>query len=265
MIRLWHLDVSHYNEKARWALDYKRVPHVRRAVPPGVHIPLALGMTGRLTLPIVSFDGHAVGDSSAIIAELERRFPEPPLYPADAQERARALALEELFDEELGPHIRAALLVHVLADTDLSLLAAAPGAPALRRALLRPAVPLVGLALAGKHHVNPETAVDGLARTRAMLDRIAAEVGASGYMVGDAFSVADLTAAGLCFPLAPEPYLRPVHLAARQLLELREELAGHAAVAYVTEMYERHRGTRSPPARRKARDGRVGSAPGVST
>jgi glutathione S-transferase len=251
VIRLWHLDVSHYNEKARWALDYKRVPHVRRAVPPGVHFAFAFGMTRQMTMPVVTFDGKAVGDSSAIIAELERRFPEPPLYPADPDERARALALEELFDEELGPHIRAALLVHVLADTDLALLAAAPRGPALRRAFLRPAVPLVGRAIGGKHHVNPETAVDGLARTRVMLDRIAAEVGPGGYMVGDAFSVADLTAAGLCFPLAPEPYLRPVHFAAQQLLELREELAGHPAVAYIAEMYGRHRGaTPRTPARR---------------
>ena len=34
---LWHLKVSHYNEKARWALDYKGVPHVRRAVDAGRH------------------------------------------------------------------------------------------------------------------------------------------------------------------------------------------------------------------------------------
>ena len=243
MIRLWHLDVSHYNEKARWALDYKRVPHRRRAVPPGVHFALALGMARQLTLPVVTFDGQAVGDSTAIIAELERRFPEPRLYPADPDERERALRLEELFDEQLGPQIRAALLVHVLADSDLALLAAAPDGPALRRALLRPAVPLVARAVGGKHHVSPETGVEGLARTRAMLDRIAEEVGPTGYMVGDTFSVADLTAAGLCFPLAPEPYLRPMHLAAHQLLELREELAGHPAVAYVGDMYERHRGT----------------------
>jgi glutathione S-transferase len=242
VIRLWHLDVSHYSEKARWALDLKRVPHVRRAVPPGAHFALALGMTRRPTLPIVTFDGHAVGDSSAIIAELERRFPEPPLYPADPDDRARALALEELFDEELGPQIRAALLVHVLADPELSLLAAAPDAPAWRRAVLRTAVPLAGPVIGAKHNVNPETAVEGLARTHAMLDRVAAEVGPSGYMVGDAFGVADLTAAALCFPLAPEPYLRPVHFAAPQLLELREELSGHPAVAYVAEMYDRHRG-----------------------
>jgi glutathione S-transferase len=254
VIRLWHLDVSHYNEKARWALDHKRVPHVRRAVPPGVHFAFALALARGLTMPIVTFDGQAVGDSSAIIAELERRFPEPPLYPADPGERARALALEELFDEELGPHIRAALLVHVLADNDLALLAADPGAPAWRRAMLRPAVPLVGRAVGGKHHINPQTAVEGLTRTRAMLDRIAAEVGPSGYMVGDTFSVADLTAAGLCFPLAPAPYLRPVHFAAPQLLELRDELAGHPAVAYVAEMYERHRGTMpgTPVPRRSA-------------
>jgi glutathione S-transferase len=252
VIRLWHLDVSHYNEKARWALDYKRVPHVRRAVPLGLHLGLALGMTRRLTLPIVTFDGHAVGDSSAIIAELERRVPEPPLYPAAADERARALALEELFDEELGPQIRAALLPHVLAHNDLALLAAAPDAPALRRALLRPAVPVVRRVLAARYRANPSTEVEAMGRTRAMLDRIAAEVGPSGYMVGDAFSVADLTAAALCFALAPEPYLRPVHFATRQLLDLREELAGHPAVAYVAATYERHRLT-SPVRRRAAR------------
>ena len=31
---LWHFRISHFNEKARWALDWKRVPHVRRAVLP---------------------------------------------------------------------------------------------------------------------------------------------------------------------------------------------------------------------------------------
>jgi glutathione S-transferase len=248
MIRLWHLDVSHYNEKARWALDYKRVPHVRRAVPPGVHFGLALGMTGGLTLPIVSFDGQAVGDSTAIIAELERRFPEPALYPDDPAERARALELEELFDEELAPEIRRALLVHVLADPQLAMLAAAPDGGTLRRAFLRPAVPMVVRAVGARHGVTEESAERGLIRTRAMLDRLAAEIGPSGYLVGDAFTVADLTAAALSFPLAPDRFLRPVHRAAPQLMELREELSVHPAVEYVHEMYERHRGAAAPAA-----------------
>jgi hypothetical protein len=40
-------------------------------------------------------------------------------------------------------------------------------------------------------------------------------------------------------------------LATHQLAELRDELSGHPAVAYVAEMYERHRGTTPrTPARR---------------
>ena len=34
---LYHIEVSHYNEKARWALDYKRIPHVRKAPLPMLH------------------------------------------------------------------------------------------------------------------------------------------------------------------------------------------------------------------------------------
>ena len=34
---LWQLQISHYNEKARWALDYKRIPHVRHSMLPGFH------------------------------------------------------------------------------------------------------------------------------------------------------------------------------------------------------------------------------------
>ena len=42
---LWHIAVSHYSEKARWALAYKGVEHERRAPPPGGHIPVALWLT----------------------------------------------------------------------------------------------------------------------------------------------------------------------------------------------------------------------------
>ena len=34
---LWHIEVSHYNEKARWALDYKGIPHELRVPMPGLH------------------------------------------------------------------------------------------------------------------------------------------------------------------------------------------------------------------------------------
>src|SRR5262249_57787113 len=102
---LWHFPVSHFNEKARWALDWKRVPHVREVLALG-YMARAWRASGQVRLPILQLDGKTIADSTRIIAALEARFPDPPLYPADLVERERALRLEEFFDEELGPHLR---------------------------------------------------------------------------------------------------------------------------------------------------------------
>ena len=80
-------------------------------------MPIALALTRgkEMTFPVLTLDGKSIGDSTAIIAELERRYPEPPLYPEDPAERDRALALEDFFDEELGAHSRL-LAFHHLVD-----------------------------------------------------------------------------------------------------------------------------------------------------
>ena len=102
---LWHIPLSHFNEKVRWTLDYKRIPH-RRQVLGADYLIRAWRATGRGTLPILFLDGRAIGDSTHIIAALEARYPEPPLYPADAAARQRALALEDYFDEQLATKIQ---------------------------------------------------------------------------------------------------------------------------------------------------------------
>ena len=67
---LWHIPVSHYSEKVRWALDHKRIEHERRAPMPGAHMAVALWLTRgkHKTFPVVRIDGRNVGDSSEIIA-----------------------------------------------------------------------------------------------------------------------------------------------------------------------------------------------------
>ena len=78
---LWHIPVSHYNEKVRWALEFKGVDHERKAPPPPAHIPAAMWLTrgGSSTFPVLDLDGRRIGDSTAIIAALERSYPDPPL------------------------------------------------------------------------------------------------------------------------------------------------------------------------------------------
>jgi len=59
---LWHIPISHYSEKARWALAHKGVEHERRAPLPGAHIAVALWLTrGRhKTLPVLELGSALV-------------------------------------------------------------------------------------------------------------------------------------------------------------------------------------------------------------
>ena len=118
---LWHIPLSHYNEKVRWALDYKVIAHRRRVLGPDYLI-RAWRATGQGKLPILWLDGQAIADSTRIIAALEERYPEPPLYPHDAAARQRALALEDDLDETLGPAVRAAIVTPLFRnDPDIAL------------------------------------------------------------------------------------------------------------------------------------------------
>src|SRR6058998_1760494 len=149
---LWHFPISHFNEKVRWALDWKRIPHVRRTLGPG-YLPRVWWATGRGTLPVLWLDGKAIGDSTRIIEVLEQRWPDPPLYPRDEAARRRALELEDFFDEELGHPLRAAILGPLLAsdpEATVAVLTLHAGARPPDRARDLPGVPRL-LPLPSRH------------------------------------------------------------------------------------------------------------------
>jgi glutathione S-transferase len=246
---LWHLKVSHYNEKARWALDYKGVPHVRRAAMPGRHQAIARKLSGGSTLPVLVLDGEAIGDSTRIIAALERLHPDLPLYPADPDERRRALALEDFFDEELGPYSRLLVLHHLLPDADLLLGTFAPDLRGVRRLTARALFPRLRPRLASEFGIDAGTVAHAFAKVRAAGERFRAEVGPGGYLVGDTFTVADLTLASLLAPVvAPVqfPYPQPQRDHQR-MAPVRDALAEPGLLDWTRWIYARHR---SPSAER---------------
>ena len=243
---LYHIEISHYNEKARWALDYKHVAHVRKAPPPMLHVAWAFLLTRGATFPILKLNGHAVGDSTRIIELLEREYPEPPLYPADPAERQRALELEDHFDEQLGPYIRRYLFHEALEGTEPRefLDGALGSAPRAVKSAMRATAPVGTRILKLRYGINGEDAQAARRKTEAALDRLEAELQPSGYLAGDAFTVADLTAAALLFPLVrpPEaPHMVP-GLLPESFVRFREAHAERDAFKWVEEMYRRHRG-----------------------
>ena len=227
---------------------------MRRALTPPSHRKVAQRLGGE-TFPILVLDGQAIGDSTRIIAELEDRHPEPPLYPSDPLERRRALELEEFFDEELGPYTRKLLVHHLLPDREVFLATFTPDLPARRRLLARALFVRLRRRAREAFGLDESGVAHAFDKLRAAGERFSDELGPSGYLVGDRFTIADLTAATLVAPVvAPEefPYAQPQRghpLFAR----LREALSAHGLADWSREMYARHRGdsaeiTRSPGA-----------------
>lgn len=246
--RLWHIDISHYSEKARWALAYKGVEHKRRAPVPGVHMAVAAWLTrgGGVTFPILSLKGRHIADSTAIVAALEERFPDPPLYPADTTSRRRALDLEEYFDEELGPHVR---LVgwHELGKDRERLAAVIERTAPAPLARFSGAAATYASNYAGLRFGTRDSAAAEHSREKvlAALDRLEAELEREpgDYLVEDSFSVADLTAASLFYPIVvpdegPLPSDEPLP---EGFERFREPLMERRGYKWVEEMFRRHR------------------------
>ena len=242
---LWQIEVSHYNEKARWALDYKRIPHRRRTPMPGLHQFRALVLTrgSHARLPVLELDGRRVGDSTAIIAALEEYRPEPPLYPADEDARRRALELEDWFDEELAPRVRRFIWHHTIDDTDAVIESVIPNAGRIRKGVMRAMSPVGRVVVRRDYGADEAGAAEAVKGIRAAMDRLERELGPGGYLVGDSFTVADLAGAALFTPLlAPPERPHAPRRVAPAVLELREELSAREGGAWVAEMYARHRG-----------------------
>jgi glutathione S-transferase len=241
---LWHIPISHYSEKVRWALDYKGIEHERHAPMAGYHMAVAMWLTrGRhYTFPVLRLNGRAIGDSSAIVAALEEHRPAPPLYPADPEQRSRALHLEEWFDEQLGPHIRR-FAFHAFGEDRprMRKLAAqqAPGALAHFGA---------GAAAYARTYTSlrfgagsDRQAERSREKVLAALDRLEAELDSSEHLVGERFSVADLTAAALFYPLVMPSEGPSHHELPETLARFREPLAERRGFRWVQDMFRLHR------------------------
>lgn len=243
---LWQIDVSHYSEKARWALAWKGVEHRRHSPVPGAHMVVALWLTrgAHYTFPVLSIDGQRIGDSTAIIAALEELYPEPALYPTEIAQRRRALELEEFFDEELGPYIRQLAWYEFGNDRERFTELMEATAPKPLAKFGRPSAAYARAYTSLRFRAgNAEKAERGRAKVLAALDRLEAELGAGGYLVGNGFSVADLTAASLFYPLAlPEGApLQAGSPSAKGFEAFREPLRERHGLEWVEEMYRRHR------------------------
>jgi glutathione S-transferase len=242
-IELLQFRFSHFNEKARWALDFKGVPHTRRSLLPGPHVPVVSRLTGKTELPVLRVDGEVIGGSAAIVDTLERRYPDRPLYPARPEWQMEALEIQRWFDAEVGPGGRAAMFLDLLPEGRYAARCFTQGFAGFGPAMYRAIFPMIRVVMRQKMRLGEAAREPGLAALRKGLDFVAAKAGPRGFLVGDRFSVADLTAASLlalvCFPPELRPGLpQPVVPAMAGWLA---RWADHPGTAWVQAMFREHR------------------------
>lgn len=135
-------------------------------------------------IPAIRDGDYVLSDSTAIVAYLDRKYPDPPLFPATAEDLGRAIWFEEFAD---------------------TIVAAAGGKVVFNRFVAPKVIGMPG---------NEEVAEQGCAELKPMMDYLEGQMPETGWLVGDAYSIADISVAtvlktldyvGLCADAASHP------------------------------------------------------------
>lgn len=97
MMRLWQFRFSTNVERVALALAYKGLDAEPVVIDPADRASVR-DLTGQDLVPVLEHDGLVAADSRRILAHLEERFPDPPLFPADPARREEAAVFLDWFD-----------------------------------------------------------------------------------------------------------------------------------------------------------------------
>lgn len=237
-LKLVTIGVSHYCEKARWALDRAKLSYVEEAHPPVLHYLATVRHRTRRHLPALVTPHGTLSDSTDILRWIDS-ITDVKLYPSE-----EALALEERFDADLGPATRRFAYSWGIQDRERMLDIMTVRAPKAEAMLLRASAPLViGFMKRGLRLSN--SAIDtSLARIAKVFEDVGKRLETRRYLAGDTFSAADLTFASLAAPVIL-PTTHPI--AARfdalpdGLKKTIEAMRALPAGKFVRRIYDEHR------------------------
>lgn len=244
---LYVFAISHYCEKARWALDVLGIEYELRHLAPGPHVEVTrqLGAAGS-SLPLLVSEGRVVQGSDGILDWAEAAVGSSPKRLTPASELAgECRAIEERLDDVAGVHVRRyyyseAIVEHPdsvrpIFTRDLS--------PSERQSIdenwgvvckLMTAAMDLGPGQREESRRIVENELD-------WLDGLLAD--GRRFLVGDRLSRADITGASLFAPLAL-PKEHPTYGALEVPPRAGADLAlwaGRPTLAWVREIYRAHR------------------------
>ncbi len=245
MFTLYTFAMSHYSEKIRWTLDHARIPYREQCMTPVFHMLPALRMGGRgqTTLPVLRTATEAVQDSPRIVSWLGRHC--GPLDVLPIQHEPAVRAAESRFDA-IGKDVARFLYANSfgVADDHIVKLWTDHATPMQAR-FIRIGYPLIRWGFRRKLQINARRAALARQRITEAMDWLEQQLdGRKLYLVGDTFTVADITAASLLAPIAC-PTQHPVYgdpAYQAGMAAAIDPWRNRAALHWVRNIYDAHRG-----------------------
>jgi glutathione S-transferase len=217
---------SPWSERVRWALKFKGLAYEKENYEPGVDEEKIKKLTGQAMVPVLLADGKVIPDSTAILEWLEAAKPEPVLLPRAEKDRAQVTLWEELMLGVLGPHARTLIIGRELR-------------------INHPEVQRSGKYFAEKYGHSAYMEEQAKLTLRRVLLSLKQTLSGRQYLVGDAFTRADLTTAAMLMLLRPAPeefFVFPQPVRRIYMDPLADEPAFSSVFNWRDEMYKKHRG-----------------------
>jgi len=243
LVKLYTFFVSHFSEKARWALDCEGIPYEEKVLVPGPHQLLTRRVAGRSEVPLLQHDGKYVQGSGAILDYIADSLGGTRLSPAHPRERAKAVELEKRLDKVFGRGVQQVFYSVLLKDRRTLVALWSAGGPRWAPAFFALAFPAVAKAVKRMYKTGD---AEGVARAKqrfaATFDELDAVLATQAYFGGDQPNRIDITVASLLAPLTRVPEHRvkwppmPTELAG-----LEADLRGRPTWNHALRMYRDHR------------------------
>lgn len=247
MLRLITIPISHYCEKARWALERAGIPYCEERHVQGIHQLAARRAGGGKTVPVLVTPDVVLKESEDILVWVDARTPpEHRLFPAEPGLRREVESLCRRFDDELGPKGRRLMYIEMLPQRKLMLRYNNEGVPLWEDRVIRLAWPIIVHFARGELGIRPGIEAEDEAAVWRELDFVAGLL-ADGrpHLCSERFGAADLTFAALSAAVVvppvygvplPQPDVLPPHTA-----EFVERVRKHPAGRYALALFAKHR------------------------
>jgi len=201
MMTLYQFPISHYCEKARWALDYKNIDYKVKNLLPGLHIKKARALSGRTEVPILKHDHKVINNSSEIISYVDEVFTHKSLTSDDKAIRTESLKWERFVDSEIGPNLRVYFYNTLLKNPHVLIPIFAHNGPWYGKYVLKYIYPRLNQVMRRMMSISDKTADQASYKLEKGMDKLNKHLQQHDFLAGESFGRADLAAASLLAPI----------------------------------------------------------------